>query len=261
MKKISLVINADTRNENSNADTMFNGTVNLDFITDGVIQKKKFFEGFELETILYIDIHNPLEQKTIDYLSKIVDVLVLRKHTDEPSFNCWNYHRALSLAKGDIIIHCDQDTNLYREDKSYVDELISCLEKHKCVSYPSHWTPNPCHDESFNNQWWWSTRFFICKKEDLKLDEVAKSITNPNWMYEKYGDSVRRVNWFEHYISKVNGNEVFYPPVELHKGAIFSWKTYDKYTIQRLNEMPYEYIKQWILHRGGIQYPVDVKCE
>lgn len=259
--KISIVINCDTRNENSSADTMFNGTVNLDFITDGVIQKKKFFEGFDIETILYIDVHNPLEQNTIDYLSKIVDILVLRKHTDEPSFNCWNYHRALSLANGDVIIHCDQDTNLYREDKSYVDELISYLEKYKCVSYPSHWTPNPCHDDSFENKWWWSTRFFICKKDDLKLDEVAMCIKNPDWMYEKYGDSPRKINWFEHYIAKVNNNDVFYPPVELHKGAIFSWKTYDQYTIQRLNEMPYEYIKQWILHRGGIQYPVDVKCE
>jgi hypothetical protein len=86
-------------------------------------------------------------------------------------------------------------------------------------------------------------------------------INNPEWMYEKYGDSPRRCNMMEHFITKINGNSVIYPPVELHKGAIFSWSKYKQGTLKMLNELDYEVVKQWILHRGGIQYPVDVKCD
>lgn len=259
--KISLVINCDNRNERSSEDGLFSGTVNLDYLTDGILQKQKFVEGYDFETIVYIDKHQEIPEYVVRYLHNIADIVCIRKHTDESSFNCWNYYRALSLCTGDLVLHCDQDSNLYRNDKSYVDELIAYLNDFKIVSYPSHWTPAPCHDDSFGNLWWASTRMFICKRETLKFEELAKCIENPDWMYEKYGDSPRRNNWVEHYLAKINNHSVFYPPVELHKGAIFSWKTYDKYTIQRLNEMPYEYVKQWILHRGGIQYPVDVKCE
>lgn len=261
MPLISLVINCDTRNEKSSENGLFSGTVNLDYLTDGIYQKKKFLEGFDFETIVYVDKHQEIPEDTLRYLNSIADIVCIRKHTDEPSFNCWNYWRALSLATGNIIIHADQDTNMYRENEGYVAELLSYLDTYRMVSYPSHWTPYPTHDDSFGGKFWTSTRFFICKKETLKLNEIAKCIKNPDWMYEKYGDSPRRVNWFEHYLAKVNDNDVFYPPMNLHKGAIFSWKTYNKYTIQRLNEMPYEYVKQWILHRGGIVYPCDCLCD
>lgn len=262
---ISVCINVDTRTgfdgESSNAEHMFEGCRSEDFLVDGVLNKIAFFEGFDKEIIVHVDEHEPLPIALMDKLRSITDTLVVRKHTDEISFNDWTYLRTLQLAKGDIICHVDQDTACFRGDKEYVRELISNLDTHKFVSYPSHWTPHPVHDDSFENKFWASTRFFLCKRETLKLDELAKCIEDPEWMYEKYGDSPRRCNWTEHYLAKINGNSVFYPPVELHKGAIFSWSSYKRGVLRNLNNAEYEAVKQWIIHRGGIQYPVDVKCD
>ena len=262
---LSLCINVDTRKgfqeESSNAEHMFEGCRSEDFLIEGVINKLNFFKGFDIETIVHVDEHEPLPVAILDRLRTMVDTLVVRKHTDEISFNDWTYLRTLRLATGDIICHVDQDTACFTSGKEYVQELIDHLGAHRLVSYPSHWSPNPVHDDSFEGKFWASTRFFLCKRETLKLDELAKCIEDPEWMYEKYGDSPRRCNWTEHYIAKINGNSVFYPPVELHKGCIFSWSSYKRGVLGALNNIEYEAVKQWVLHRGGIQYPVDVKCD
>lgn len=259
--KLSLIINADTRPQNDEIGGMFNGTTSADYLVHGVWNKLKFFSGFKIECILYIDEHIKLSKEDIDIIKPLCSTLVIRQHTDENNFNEWNYYRAFSMASGDIVCHCDQDTSLFTSGKEYVDELISHLDNYKFVSYPSHWSPNPVHDESFGGVWWASTRFFMCEIESLKLDELAMCINEPNWMYKKYGDSPRRCNWTEHFLNKINGNSCLYPPVELHKGAIFSWSHYKSGTLPMLNELDYESVKQWILHRGGVNYPVDVKCE
>lgn len=257
---ISIIINADNRSENLNAEHMFGGCVHPDFLTHSVWNKIKFFNKFQIELILYIDQHNQLFAGDIEYLKPLCSTLVIRNHTDDPAFNDWNYWRALSMASGDIVVHFDQDTAAFTSSEDYVNELISYLDNHKIVSYPSHWSPHPTVDESFGGKYWASTRFFICKRDDLKLDELKKCIENPEWMYEKYGDSPRRCNWTEHYLAKINGNDVFYPPVQLHRGAIFTWKDYKPGTMKALNELDYELVKQWILHHGSINYPCDVSC-
>jgi hypothetical protein len=260
--KVSLVINCDTRAQNDSfGGVNLTGVVNRDFLIDGVINKMKFFAGFELETIVHIDKHHGISDDDLSKLHDFCDTLLIRKHTEEYAFNDWNFHRALSLASGDIICHVDQDTVCFASSQEYVEDLLKHLDNYKLVSYPSHWTPNPTVDDSFGGMWWASTRFFICKRESLKLGELAKCIEDPEWMYEKYGDSPRRCNWTEHYLAKINSNNVFYPPVELHRGAIFSWSSYKTGTLQMLNSAPYEAVKQWLLHRGGIQYPCDVKCD
>lgn len=258
---ISIVINCDTRKPRDEANEMFSGTVNADFLVHGVWNKLKFFSGFKIECILYIDEHLELSKEDIDIIKPLCSTLVIRKHTEELSFNDWNYYRALSLASGDVICHFDQDTAAYTSSKDYVDELIKHLDDYKFVCYPSHWTPYPTHDDSFEGKFWASTRFFMCKRETLKLDELKKCIEEPEWMYEKYGDSPRRCNWTEHFLAKINGNSVLYPPMQLHKGAIFSWSKYKTGTLQMLNELDYELVKQWILHHGNIVYPCDVRCD
>lgn len=262
---ISIVINADTRkgfnDEVTEVGTMFNGCRSSDFLTWGVWNKIQFFNGFKIELILYIDEHMEIKPEDIQFLKPLCTTLVVRKHTEEASFNDWNYLRALSLATGDIVVHFDQDTAAFTNSPEYVEQLIKYLDEYKFVSYPSHWTPAPVHDDSFKGLWWASTRFFMCRNESLKIEELRQCIINPEWMYEKYGDSPRRNNWTEHFIAKINGNSVIYPPVELQKGAIFSWSKYKKGTLEILQNMNYEEIKQWILHRGGIQYPVDIKCD
>lgn len=260
--KLSVVINVDTRPQNDTfGGTNLLGTVNMDFLTAGIENKLKFFSGVDTEIIIHVDRHSDVPDEVLSKLHDYSDVLLIRKHTNEPSFNDWSYHRALSLATGDIVCHVDQDTACFADSMDYIIELIEYLEKYKFVSYPSHWTPNPTVDDSFGGLWWASTRFFLCKRETLKLDELAKCIQEPEWMYEKYGDSPRRLNWTEHFLAKINGNNVFYPPVELHKGAIFSWSSYKTGTLEMLNNSSYEGVKQWILHRGGIQYPCDCKCD
>lgn len=265
MPYLSLCINVDTRDgfleDNTEMGAMFNGCRSSDFLIDGVLNKIKFFDGFDKEIIIHVDRHNDIPESILSKLQEISDTLIVRKHTNEASFNDWSYVRCLRVATGDLVCHVDQDTACFTDSKAYVDELISHLDNHSFVSYPSHWTPRAVHDESFGHRTWASTRWFICKKETLKLDEIEQCIIEPEWGYQKYGDSPRRTNWTEHFLTLVNNDSCFYPPVELHKGAIFSWSAYKKGTLEMLNNMPYEGVKQWILHRGGIQYPVDVKCD
>lgn len=258
--KVSLVINLDSRPENNVAETMFNGTVSEDYMIDGVRQKQLFMSGFDYETIVYIDKHQEIPQTTLNYLYQNCDVVVVRKHTDEPSFNCYNYLRALSMASGDVIIHADQDTNMFTSGKEYVEELIGYLSTHAFVSYPSHWTPKPVHDESFGKRTWASTRLFICKRDTLRFDELRQCVIEPEYAYSKYGDSPRRTNWLEHYLTLCNNDDCYYPPIEPDKGLIFSWGSYEKYTLRRLNELPYQDVVNWVVSKGGIQYPVDVFC-
>lgn len=261
MPHLSIVINCDTRPQNDEIGGMFSGCVNEDFLIDGIVNKINFFKDFSnKEIILHVDEHNPLSDELMVKITSITNKCIVRKHTNEPSYNDWNYHRALSMAEGNLICHVDQDTTCFTSGKEYVDELINHLNDYRFVSYPSHWTPKAVHDESFGNRTWASTRFFMCKRESLKLDELAECITEPEWGYAKYGDSPRRCNWTEHFLSLINEDSVYYPPIELHKGAIFSWSKYKQGTLAILNQMPYEEIKQWIIHRGNIQYPVDVKC-
>lgn len=256
--KISIVINCDTRPQNDKfLGENLGGCVNEDFILDGLINKVNFFSDFDREIIVCVDEHSILSITLLDALRHIADVLLIRKHTNEPNFNDWNYWRALAMASGDIVCHMDQDTAAFTINKEYVQELISHLDNHKFISYPSFWSPNPIHDDSFGGKYWASTRFFLCKRETLKLDELAKCIEEPEWMYEKYGDSPRRCNWTEHYLSKINDNSVFYPPIELEKGAIFSWGSYKQGTLEMLNSMPYNEVKEWI-YKHPIHYPNDI---
>ena len=105
MPDISVVINCDTRSQRDEQSGLFNGVVNLDFLTDGIFNKIKFFDGFDIEVIVYVDEHNPVDEKTLDYLRAICSCVVIRKHTNENSFNDYNYLSALSLARGKYIAH------------------------------------------------------------------------------------------------------------------------------------------------------------
>lgn len=257
MPTISVVINADSRPENLNENGLSNGVVSRDFLDEGIRNKQLFFKGFDIETILFLDKHEDIEPETLNYIYSVCDTVCIRKHTHEPSFNCYNYLAALSLARGEIICHVDQDTNLFTSGKEYVEELISHLDSHKFVSYPSYWSPKPVIDESFGNRTWASTRFFMCKRDTINIEILRNCIKEPNWAYENYGDSPRRVNWLEHFLTLTNGDDCYYPPIELNKGAIFSWGRYEKWLLRRLNEYPYDKLKEWV-YSHPIHYPVDI---
>lgn len=258
--KISIVINVDNRPQNDVAETMFNGTVNEDYLVDGVQNKINYFNGFDKELIVYLDKHTEISPNVENYLKSVCDILVIRNHTSEPSFNCWNYWRALSMATGDIVAHFDQDTASFTSSEESVQELIDLLSQYKFISYPSWWSPRAVTDDSFGQRTWASTRFFLCKRETLKLDELKKCIEEPNWGYEKYGDSPRRLNWVEHFLTLINEDSCYYPPMDANKRAIFCWSAYQKGTLGKMNNMTFNEVIEFINNKGGINYPCDVKC-
>lgn len=262
--KISIVINADTRTgfeyDMSKVESTFNGCVSNDFLIDSVINKIKFFEGFEIEVILFVDEHVKVPRETLDKMNELTNILVVRKHTTEEKFNDNNYFRALQLASGDYVAHFDQDFTAFTKDKSYVQGYIDLLEQFTFVSYPSHWTPNAVHDPNYDYKWC-STRFFICKRESLYFPEIRKCLDDYDYLYNTYPASVRNP-WMEHVLgllAKYKANGVYYPPIELDKMCLFSWGLYRKGTLFKLNNMPYEEVQKWVEARG-IYYPNDLNA-
>lgn len=262
--KISIVLNCDTRSgfleNNTVATQMFSGCVSEDFLTDGLKNKINFFDGFEKEVVLFVDQHNPIPEKTIETIQSLASTVVIRKHTNEPLFNDRNYLEALSLCRGDIIAHFDQDVSAFTSSPLHVQNLINLLDTYDYVSYPSHWSPRAVDDPSYNYNWC-STRFFMCKRETLDFNEINRCFDYNHYIKEY---PVSKVNpWMEHWLGAAatfKGKGVYYPPVELNDYAIFSWSSYEKYTLRRLNLLPYEEVKKFIHDCGGVQYPCDIKC-
>lgn len=259
MALISVVINADTRNENSNAEHMFGGCVNDDFLVGGIVNKISFVEGFSKEIILHVDEHNEPSPNIVYQLSGMVDNIQFRKHTNEHLFNDNNYLRALQQAQGDYIMHFDQDTAAFAPNDEAIHRMIDLLEDYDYISYPSHWAPLPVHDESFDHVWC-STRFFLCKRETLDFPEISKCLYDYEYWCKTYPVN-RKCHWLEHIlgsISKYKGKGVYYPPINLYECAIFCWGNYKKGTLDQLNKMSYEEIKDFIYNHGGIQYPNNI---
>lgn len=267
---LSVIINADTRSgfqdSESNATVMFNGCRSQDFLLDGVKNKINFFRDFpEKEVILYIDEHLPMPERVVAEIRSMVDTLVIRKHNKKVSnmeychnFNDYNYLSALFMARGEVIFHADQDTACFTHGKESIDEMISMLDTHKFVSYPSHWSPNAVTDPSFGGITWASTRFFFCKRETLKFDTLIECIKNPEWAYATFGDSPRKCHWLEHWLTKTNGNSAYYPPLDLNKIAVFSWGNYKTGILKHLNELDYSGVRGFISDNNGIVYPNDL---
>lgn len=256
--KISICINLDTRKQRDEfGGENLQGVCNEDFLTHGVANKIAFFDGFDKEVIVYVDEHLCLSKDAFNFLQLAADTLVIRKHTDEPSFNCWNYIKALQLCSGDIICHVDQDCNLFSSSKETVQELIDYLDTFDYVSYPSNCSPNAVHDESFNYRWV-STRFFICKRSVLNFPEIIKCLNDYEYFSETYKPS-RILHWLEHILGLISGSSVYYPPIEMDKTMIFCWENYEKYILQRLNNQKYEEVKDWVNSKGGIFYPNQVR--
>src|SRR6185369_5587504 len=181
MSLISVVINLDTRKENCINAQMFNGVVDRDFLDAGVYNKKKFFDGVDFETIVFVDEHEPLKELELNYLKKESDVLIIRKHNKKfedqnnfPAFNDLNYLTALFSARGKYLFHFDGVVAAFTNSKEPINNFISLLEQYDYVSYPSAYSPNPTHDDSFGGKYWASTRFFCCKRSTLNFGELLK---------------------------------------------------------------------------------------
>jgi len=252
---ISCVINVDTRPERDNNQEMFNGVVSRDFLYDGVINKRNLFKGFDAEFIIFVDEHEPLTEKEMEELREVSDTLIIRKHNKifgnnkECSFhNDLNYLQALFQSRGEYIFHFDGDVAAFTSGPEPIQEYIDLLEKYDYVSYPSLWTPNPVHDESFGGRYWVSTRFFCCKRSTIDFSEVLKCQLDYDYWKETY-PVPRLCHWTEHLLSSISwtkGKGVYYPPVEFQRFILFTWDNYHKYTLQRLNSQTFEEVNNWV---------------
>jgi hypothetical protein len=267
MPLISCVINVDTRPERNQNENMFKGVVSRDFLCDGIYNKKKFFAGFDFETIVFVDEHEPLTDKELAYLKAESDVLIIRKHNKKfqdmenfAPFNDLNYLNALFAARGTYVFHFDGDVAAFTNSAQPINNFIELLEKYDYVSYPSYWSPNPVHDESFGGKYWASTRFFCCKRKTMDFGELLKCQIDYDYWKTTY-PVPRLCHWLEHLLSSIawhKGNGVYYPPVDIENYAIFTWGSYEKYILNRLNSQEYSEVKAFILQNGGIVYPCDI---
>lgn len=263
---ISCIINVDTRPERGEQVGMFGGVVSRDFLTDGVYNKIKFFDGFEKEVIVFVDEHQPIDEKTLDYLRSITDTLIIRKHNKKfegsdnfEAFNDFNYINALSMARGEYIFHFDGDIAAFTPSQEPIKELMMLLEQYDYISYPSHWSPCPVYDESFDH-WWVSTRFFCCKRKTIDISELIKCQLDYDYTFSRY-PAKRQCHWVEHILglhAKYNGKGVLYPKIEYDKWILFCWETYEPYILRRLNSQTYDEVKDWVTRRG-IDYPNNIR--
>lgn len=251
---LSVVINVDTREENYENKEMFRGVVSRDFLIESVINKRNLFKWFDAEFIVYVDEHEPIDERTVSQMREISDVLVIRKHNKKfedqdnyPSFNDLNYLSALSQARGEYIFHFDGDVAAFTNSPEPIQEYINLLEQWDYVSYPSMWSPFPVHDESFGGKYWVSTRFFCCKRSTINISEVLKCQLDYDYWKDTY-PVPRLCHWTEHILSSIShhvGKGVYYPPVDFSRFILFTWENYHKYTLQRLNNQTFEEVFNW----------------
>lgn len=272
---ISLVINLDSRPGFMENETvqglMMNGTRSLDFFTEGVKNKVKFFEGHNLETTVFIDVHDPLPKETMDWLTNeqangIIDNLVFNRHTEKflgegfQKFNDISFLNAMVISRGDIIVHADGDASVFINDKSVINEWLAWLTegRYDFICYPSKHSPDPVVDPDFD-YFWASTRWTMFRRESLDYTELVKCLMDSDYLYGKYGDRKRKCPWLEHLMSLINGPaKVFYPPYQLERYIVFCWSKYISGTLGRLNAAPYHEVLEYIKKCGGISYPNDV---
>lgn len=261
---ISVIINADTRPQNLHANDMFNGVRTQELLVQCVINKRQAFAGHDAEFILYVDEHEPLSPEVWSELHALTDSMTTRRHTkryrehnDFGKFNDINYLAALSQARGDIVVHFDQDLALFVKDKSAIDNWLAYLDQYKFVSYPSEWSPVPTIDASFEGKWWVSTRAFACKRETLKFDEIERCLMDTDYIWKTYGDFPRKCPWFEHILSYINQSSVLYPPWP-NDLLMFCWNTYHPGTATYLNRLPFARVRDYVIDCGGIHYPNDL---
>lgn len=185
-KVISIVINCDTRigylNDKSTIGDYGGGSLqgvrSKDLLTEGIKNKLKFFEGYRIQCILFIDIHEPLSKELHEEIKEIVyscgndSMIITQPHSKEKyKWNDWLYIDALREATGDYVVHFDGDSNAYkREGSDIVERYFKWLDngyKYVCQTW----------DKIGFEMYWASTRFFICKKETMDIPLFEKSIT------------------------------------------------------------------------------------
>lgn len=267
---ISLVISCDTRAGYMDTKTvcgaMLDGVRSVDFLTDGIQNKVNFFKGHLIEVILFVDKHEEIPADIVNSMVDMVDSLTINKHTETldgemfPRWNDLNYLYAISRARGKYVCHVDGDMALFT-NTDVVAGWLNSLESGEWdfICYPSHCSPLPADDSSFDYTWA-STRFFMARREMIDYTEIFKCLMDSDYLYGKHGNRDRKCPWFEHIIALINGPaKVLYPPMNMGRYMIFAWAAYAQGLFGKLNAMPYSEVLTYVKKCGSIKYPCDVK--
>jgi len=259
--KISVVINVDTRPENLVEGQMGSGVTSMELIVEGINNKVKFFKNFDIELILYVDVHEDIHPMSLAYLTRVCDKVCFSRHVKgKEKQNDYNYLKALQLASGDYIAHFDMDMAAFTRDEMPIWNLINLLETYTFVSYPAQHSPAPCHDDSFD-YWWVSTRFFMCKRRELNFHFISKCLEDIQFFNRAY-PSTKNLHWFEHILGRIAKENsmypVIYPTMDLTNYAIWSWESYLPGTLSALNTLNYDDVGLYINKCGGIHYPCNL---
>src|SRR4030042_3853389 len=196
METISVTINLDTRpgfmEEVSRENEIGKGARSLDFLTEGIINKRRFFEnaGYNVEITAFIDLHQPIPDNIYPKLlpsNGLVNNLVINHHVEyfmnnvefSPKWNDINFLHSMIMGRGKYLVHFDGDMSGFCNDKSIIQGWIDLLKqgKYDYISYPTRYSPNPDKNTTWD-YWWASTRFFICKRETIDYSEIVKCLNN-----------------------------------------------------------------------------------
>ena len=265
---ISLVINCDTRPGaelpvsaigDFSAGSL-QGVRSFDLLTEGIRTKNKFFAGHDIETLVFIDIHLPIPEDVQTELDAMVasgEITTLVCQEYNRKRHKWNDHiylHALREAKGDYIVHFDGDVCAFRKDDyTVVDKYFDLLENgYKYICQPTQITDHGMLHAS--------TRFFICKRETLDLDEVERCLDD-NYRRTTHGD--RHCPCLEHILGLlVNDGEVLYPEADNENYCVFSWVSYHKGVLSKLNNTTYNKVYDYVFTTcGGLHGASDLTGE
>lgn len=252
---ISVVLNCDTRRgcdtevstTGDSGKGSLQGVRSYDFLVEGVKNKLQFFSGYRCEIILAVDEHEPLPESVKSEIHDMVrrqeiDVFICQPHERTSKF--W-YDKitvaALKLATGDYVAHFDQDCAAFRDPNS--DIIAQYLLWLGDGGWQFVCQPTTMLLED-HKMWWASTRFFICKRETLDFSKLDEAVSNEGARVAKYGHAPA----LEHVLGRMGG--VLYPPANWDDHMVFSWQTYCKSTLGKLNRMPYPLVRDYIMSFG-----------
>lgn len=261
---ISIVINADSRpgcdaavqTTGDHGGGSLHGVRSWDFLTDGVTNKLNFFHGHDVEVVLFVDEHDPIPEEVMENIRRIerLDQFVCKQNVRRvPRWNEMLYLEALQLARGEYIAHFDGDCAAFKapdwDAGTFYKNILNMGDGYRFVCQPTTMTLEE------HGMDWASTRFFMCRRDWLDLDEVEKCIANESYRIGKYGHTPA----LEHVLGKMaRKNGVLYPPADWNQYMVFSWSRYHKGLLAELNAWDYKDVRKYIVDECGIHGPNDV---
>lgn len=262
--KLSHIVTADTRTGwladsckiGEYGKVNLEGCRSVDFITEATIARQRFLESplvDEVETIICIDVHEPIPSWVYERLFEISNCYVVTDQHDRHRHR-WNdyiYIHALRQATGDLVAKWDGDCIGYRHPDfdvlTYYFDFLSNGAAYVCQQTKLIPEVEP--------MWWASTRFFLCRRETLDLDEAARCIDD-DYRRAKYGP--KHCPCLEHCLGLMCGERVIYPPEKNSDFIVWNWVQYYLNCIPKLNNMPYADILQYVHDCGDVHGASDL---